>query len=126
MTDSYDATSFRKGWQAIGLSRNVTLNFQLCLDKLEIPLNVVSYFKPIATFHVPGLSDNEKFEDIDGYIAEELGCDPDDILTVSTAKGPVIVMSEKALLRSGVKLPRWPERYRVTRKAKVMAIASPG
>jgi hypothetical protein len=124
MTDSYDPSSFRDGWQAVGLSRDVTLNFQLCMDDLEIPLDVVYYFKPIATFQIFELSADEKFEDIDEYIAEEFGCDPDEILTVSSKRGPVIVMSEVALRRCGLKLQRWPERYEAAKKTKVRTVVS--
>lgn len=110
MTDSHCRRSFREGWQPTGLSRDVTLNFQLCLQTFDIPLDVLYYFKPISTFNVPGLSASAKVEDVDEYIAAEFGCDPDDIWTVDSGNGPVIVMSETALLTAGVKLPRWPER----------------
>jgi hypothetical protein len=100
------------------------LNFQLLLHDIEIPPDVLYYFKPIASFRVSGMSEDEKFEDIDGYIAEEFGCDLDDIFTMSSKQGPVIVMSEAVLLRSRVKLPRWPERNATASRAKARNVAA--
>lgn len=126
MTDSYDSSSFRDGWLAIGLSRDVALNFQCALEELIIPLRVLYYFKALSTFDVPGLSDEEKFEEIDDLIVSELTCDHDEILTISTSQGPVIVMPEDALLRAGVKLPKWPERNSrpLNRKRRLAVLAS--
>ena len=109
MSDSHDPISFRVGWQPVGKSRDVTLGFQHYLKDFITPLDTPYYFKAIRSFDVPH-SDDEKFEAIDEYIVRELGCEYGDVITVSCrVLGPVIVMSERVLVRAGIRLPRWGE-----------------
>jgi hypothetical protein len=111
MIDSLQRRTFREGWLPTGASSDATLGLQTYMDGVIINPDVLYYFKPIATFDVPGLTETAKFEDIDSYISEEFRCDFDDIHTMATRKfGSVIVMPAPALRRAGVSLPRWPNR----------------
>jgi hypothetical protein len=111
MIDSDKNLSFREDWLPTGCSRDVTLSLQCYMEDVLITLDVLYYFKPLSTFNVLGLTDAQKFEDIDGYIAEDFLCDPDDIHTIASKQfGYVIIISEPALKRAGVLLPPWPNR----------------
>jgi len=113
MTDSPQRSSFRKNWLPTGTNSDVTLSLQSYMDVVIMAPDVLYYFKPLATFEVPGLSDDAKFEDIDSYIAEEFGCGPDDIHTIkSNHFGFLIVMPEPALRRACVTLPPWSDENR--------------
>jgi hypothetical protein len=127
MNDSYDRTSFRDGWTPTGFSRDATLSFQRLTEFIELPLNVVYFFKPISTFKMPSLNENEKFDAIDGYIAAELDCDPCDVFTVSSATmGPLILVSEPVLRRANVALPRWKDSSSRRGKTRLASVAALG
>ena len=78
----------------------------------EIQLDLLYYFKPIASFGLSGISEDEKFEIVDDYIQREFDCDRADIWTICTPSEPVILMPEVALRRAGLTLPPWPNRPR--------------
>ena len=65
MNDSYDKLSFREGWQPTGRSADVTLHFQRYANDFRLRPDALYYFKPVETFNVPGMSDDDKFEGID-------------------------------------------------------------
>jgi hypothetical protein len=126
MNDSYDKLSFREGWQPTGRSADVTLHFQKYANDFKVRTDALYYFKPVETFNVPGMSDDDKFDGIDSYIVDAFGCDPDDIITVSSHKyRGAIIMSEHTLRRAGVKLPRWPETPRHVNRAQRRLVLVP-
>jgi hypothetical protein len=118
MSDSRDKISFRHGWLPVGRSTDALLNLMLYADQFELPVKSY-YFKPIESFDVPGMSDDNKFEHIDSHIVDEFGCDPDDVITLSSDRyRGIIVVAEDALRRAGIKLPRPPETPRHANKQK--------
>lgn len=126
MIDSRGKASFREGWYPTGYSRDATVGFQNHAEMFIIGRDTAYFFKPVSSFFVPGLDEDEKFEEIDSYISEEFACDPDDIITLITGcHGPVIVMPEEVLLAAGVKLPAWPEPVKMTpRKGRRLVLVA--
>ena len=102
MSEQHSNASFREGWLPVSRSRSVALGFEQYLRDYHVEADCLYYFKPLARFLLPGLSDDERLEEIDARLVEAFRCDFDDVLTVHTeAFGPVIVMPERALRRSG-------------------------
>ena len=104
-------------------NHDVMLGLQRLVAMFDVRMDDLYYFKPIASFALPGVSETDKFEIVDDYIEREFSCDRTDIWTICTPTEPVILMPALPLRRAGVKLPPWQPNRPSRRNGKSRGIA---